>query len=95
VRRVVVVAALVPVLLVLSLAAFGGVASADEPCKIDCDPIVIFPNPNPGESIIGPVIVVPEIVSIIGPQITFEAGIPCPGPPEITTDVGTGPFIAP
>jgi len=95
-RRVVVVAAVVPVLLVLSLAAYGGVASADEPCKVDCEPIVISPNPNPGEDlIIGPVIVLPDIVSIIGPQITFEGGIPCPTPTGITLFVGDGPFVGP
>ncbi len=62
---------------------FGGVARADEPCKVDCEPIVISPEPNPGESIIGPIIVVPEIASIIGTQITFEAGFPNPSPPSI------------
>ncbi len=85
-KGVVVLAAVVAVLLAFSLAAtFSGIASADEPCKIDCEPIVITPDPNPGEdSIIGPVIVVPDIVSITGPQITFEAGTPSPNPPEIS-----------
>jgi len=63
---------------------FAGTASADEPCKIDCEPVIITPSPNPGGSIVGPVIVVPDIVSIIGPQITFEAGTPSPNPPEIS-----------
>lgn len=94
-QRLVIAVVTALALLAFSLVtAFGGVARADEPCKVDCEPIVILPDPNPSDgSIIGPVIVVPDIISIIGPQITFEAGLPNPSGPGINADVGNGPWV--
>jgi len=84
-KRVVLAVAMALALLAFSLVTtFGGAARADTPCKVDFEPVIITPDPNPGEAIIGPSIVVPDIVTVIGPQINFEAGLPCPSPPEIT-----------